>query len=114
MASFIPAKSVNIDDVSVPIEGEMAHMGYLTVSNPAGVKGYSSSTTFGESITATGIVNGGDPYEITFMKPIGQTRFSSLVGDLQAGDTFKVIIELDPAKAGEYRAGTMEQAITIA
>jgi len=89
-------------------------MAYLSVSNPKGVKEYSyDPSTEMENINALISINGGTPNEQTFHGGLGQSTFSALVGNIYPGDTVKAIIELDPAKAGEYRAGTMEQTIMI-
>jgi len=109
-----PAKRVvNLDAVSVRHEGE-SYTGCLAVSNPGGVKGYSKDPGSGtESLTAQVIINGGTPSEMSFTKAGTETSFSASVEGLNPGDEFKAMIELDPAKSGDYREGEMAASTIV-
>lgn len=82
------------------------------VENPEGISGYSADE-LGERIDGMVSINGGEPQLYPFDKSPFSPCFDEIVSNLHAGDTVKVTVQIDPAKTGEYEAGTMELTTTV-
>jgi len=113
--TLLPERLVlNLDSLSLiePVPG--AHECRMHISNPAGAKGYRVQEG-GESCTLITMmsINGGAPFEFGPAGDVATSDFVGVVGDLNAGDIVEVTIELDPAKAGDYRAGTLVKSALV-
>jgi len=113
--TLLPERLVlNLDSLSVIQPAPGAHECRMHISNPAGAKGYRIQGEGGPStLYATISINGGEPVEFGNSGDVETSEFVGIVGDLNAGDIVEVTIELDPAKAGEYRAGTLVKSALV-
>ena len=86
----------------------------LSVENCKAVKDYEENVQADiRSFSVKVSVNGGEAVEKTVGGALTGDSFTGVIYDANAGDGVKVILEIDPSKADEYSAGTMEKSATV-
>ena len=83
----------------------------VSVDNSIALKGYTYYPPV-HTFMAKVAVNGGEARTYTFGNTSDSDGFSTAIDGVGSGDTVRVVIEIDPSKVGEFKAGTMERTAT--